>query len=129
MDDHISRCRLPLQEPRTGGPHSPVVACAKAHTADVCALQVADELDTGVLISLGGDIATAGDGPDGGWQVRVQDGDGVRSEEDHGRSHQRPVGRPLPTPPEYCSVSGCRHVCLLTCACVVKVATLLALDR
>lgn len=49
-------------------------ATAKAHTADLCALQVADELDTGVLISLGGDIATAGDGPDGGWQIRVQDG-------------------------------------------------------
>jgi FAD:protein FMN transferase len=49
-------------------------ATAKAHTADLCAQQIADDLGTGVLISLGGDIATAGDGPDGGWRVRVQDG-------------------------------------------------------
>jgi thiamine biosynthesis lipoprotein len=49
-------------------------ATAKAHTADLCAQQVAEELDVGVLVSLGGDIATAGDGPDGGWKIRVQDG-------------------------------------------------------
>jgi thiamine biosynthesis lipoprotein len=49
-------------------------ATAKAYTADLCARQVADDLGTGVLVSLGGDIATAGDGPDGGWRIRVQDG-------------------------------------------------------
>jgi len=48
-------------------------ATAKAAAADRCASAVADALDTGVLISLGGDIATAGPGPDGGWQVTVQD--------------------------------------------------------
>ena len=30
-------------------------------------------LETGVLVSLGGDIATAGPAPEGGWQVLVQD--------------------------------------------------------
>ena len=32
-----------------------------------------EELGTGVLVSLGGDIATAGTSPRGGWQVVVQD--------------------------------------------------------
>ena len=32
-----------------------------------------DRLGTGVLVSLGGDIATAGPAPGGGWQVIVQD--------------------------------------------------------
>jgi len=49
-------------------------ATAKAHAADLCARQVAAELGVGVLVSLGGDIATAGPAPDGGWRVLVQDG-------------------------------------------------------
>lgn len=48
-------------------------ATAKAVAADRCAAEVAEALGTGVLVSLGGDIATAGPGPDGGWQVTVQD--------------------------------------------------------
>ncbi len=48
-------------------------ATAKAVAADLCADAVADALGVGVLVSLGGDIATAGTGPDGGWQVTVQD--------------------------------------------------------
>jgi thiamine biosynthesis lipoprotein len=48
-------------------------ATAKAHAADVAAQRVAATLDTGVLVSLGGDIATAGPGPDGGWRVLVRD--------------------------------------------------------
>ncbi|WP_081438323.1 FAD:protein FMN transferase [Pseudofrankia asymbiotica] len=48
-------------------------ATAKAHAADRCAALVARRLGTGTLISLGGDIATAGDAPPGGWRVRVQD--------------------------------------------------------
>jgi thiamine biosynthesis lipoprotein len=48
-------------------------ATAKAFTADCCARLVADALDTGVLVSLGGDIATAGPAPSQGWQVLVQD--------------------------------------------------------
>jgi thiamine biosynthesis lipoprotein len=50
-------------------------ATAKAFAADCCARLVADALDTGVLVSLGGDIATAGPAPQDGWQVLVQDRD------------------------------------------------------
>src|ERR1019366_4866073 len=46
--------------------------------------RIAARLGCGVLVSLGGDIAVAGAGPDGGWRVRVQDVTG--SPED------RPVG-------------------------------------
>jgi thiamine biosynthesis lipoprotein len=48
-------------------------ATAKASAADRCARLVSSRLGTGVLVSLGGDIATAGPGPDQGWQVMVQD--------------------------------------------------------
>ncbi|GAA4714083.1 FAD:protein FMN transferase [Phytohabitans rumicis] len=49
-------------------------ATAKAFTADRCARLVAERCGVGVLVSLGGDIATAGPEPDGGWRVLVQDG-------------------------------------------------------
>jgi thiamine biosynthesis lipoprotein len=48
-------------------------ATAKAVAADRCAALVAHQLGVGVLVALGGDIATAGREPDGGWWVRVQD--------------------------------------------------------
>lgn len=48
-------------------------AIAKAWCADRCATRIHRQLGIGVLVSLGGDIATAGIGPDGGWLVRVQD--------------------------------------------------------
>lgn len=48
-------------------------ATAKAQTADWCARAIAEQTGSGVLVSLGGDLATAGPGPDGGWQVHVQD--------------------------------------------------------
>jgi FAD:protein FMN transferase len=48
-------------------------AVAKAWCADRCAGRVASEVGVGVLVSLGGDIATAGIGPHEGWVVRVQD--------------------------------------------------------
>jgi thiamine biosynthesis lipoprotein len=47
-------------------------ATAKALAADRCAALVHDRLGTGVLVSLGGDIATAGPAPPGGWRVRVE---------------------------------------------------------
>lgn len=50
-------------------------ATAKARAADLCARHIATQFGTGVLVSLGGDIATAGPAPDGGWQVRVHDSD------------------------------------------------------
>lgn len=50
-------------------------ATAKALAADRCAARVHAATGAGVLINLGGDIATAGSAPAGGWQVLVQDGD------------------------------------------------------
>jgi thiamine biosynthesis lipoprotein len=46
---------------------------AKAWTADRAARKVADRLGVGVLVGLGGDLATAGRGPAGGWRVLVRD--------------------------------------------------------
>jgi FAD:protein FMN transferase len=51
-------------------------ATAKAVAADRCAQRVQFTTGSGVLINLGGDIATAGAAPAGGWQVLVQDDDG-----------------------------------------------------
>jgi thiamine biosynthesis lipoprotein len=51
-------------------------ATAKAVAADRCADRVHEVTGSGVLINLGGDIATAGPAPDGGWQVLVHDADG-----------------------------------------------------
>lgn len=48
-------------------------ATAKAVAADRAAALVAESTGSGVLVGLGGDIATAGPAPEGGWQVRVQD--------------------------------------------------------
>lgn len=48
-------------------------ATAKAVAADQCALHAYDASGSGVLVNLGGDIATAGPAPDGGWQVLVRD--------------------------------------------------------
>jgi FAD:protein FMN transferase len=48
-------------------------ATAKAWTADRCADLVANRCGTGVLVALGGDIATAGPAADG-WDILVQDG-------------------------------------------------------
>lgn len=48
-------------------------ATAKAWAADRAAERIAAELRCGVLVSLGGDIAVAGEVPAGGWSIRVQD--------------------------------------------------------
>jgi len=48
-------------------------ATAKAIAADRAAARVHAALGCGVLVSLGGDLATAGPAPLGGWQVAVQD--------------------------------------------------------
>jgi thiamine biosynthesis lipoprotein len=48
-------------------------ATAKAVAADRAAARVAERLGVGVLVALGGDIATAGRGPACGWQILVQD--------------------------------------------------------
>lgn len=48
-------------------------ATAKAVAADRCAQRVREHTGCGVLVNLGGDIATAGPAPDGDWQVLVRD--------------------------------------------------------
>jgi thiamine biosynthesis lipoprotein len=48
-------------------------AIAKALAADRAAALVEREMRCGVLVSLGGDLATAGPEPVGGWQVKVAD--------------------------------------------------------
>ena len=48
-------------------------ATAKALAADRAARAAAKATDDGVLVSLGGDVAVAGDAPEGGWSVGVAD--------------------------------------------------------
>jgi thiamine biosynthesis lipoprotein len=48
-------------------------ATAKAWAADRAASRIAAGLGCGALVNLGGDIAVAGQAPNGGWRVRVQD--------------------------------------------------------
>jgi thiamine biosynthesis lipoprotein len=48
-------------------------ATAKAWAADRSAQRIGRQLGCGVLVSLGGDIAVAGQVPTGGWSIRVQD--------------------------------------------------------
>jgi thiamine biosynthesis lipoprotein ApbE len=48
-------------------------ATAKAWAADRSAARIAARTGGGVLVSLGGDIAVAGQAPAEGWRVRVQD--------------------------------------------------------
>lgn len=48
-------------------------ATAKAVAADRVVASISSELGCGALLSLGGDIATAGAAPADGWQVLVQD--------------------------------------------------------
>ncbi|MGZ4150488.1 MAG: FAD:protein FMN transferase, partial [Actinomycetota bacterium] len=46
---------------------------AKALAADRAAVRAAGAAGCGVLVSLGGDVATGGDAPDGGWPIGIAD--------------------------------------------------------
>jgi FAD:protein FMN transferase len=48
-------------------------ATAKARAADITAHRAAETVGVGVLVELGGDVATAGPSGAGGWQLLVQD--------------------------------------------------------
>lgn len=48
-------------------------ATGKAFASDLIAADISAELGVGVLVALGGDIATAGPPPSAGWHVLVQD--------------------------------------------------------
>jgi thiamine biosynthesis lipoprotein len=67
LDDTAGLLKVPV------GVRLDLGATAKAWAADRSAQRIADTLRCGVLVSLGGDIAVAGDVPPGGWSVRVQD--------------------------------------------------------
>ena len=58
------------------GVHLDLGATAKAVAADLAADVVASRTGSGVLVDLGGDIATRGAHPAGGWQILVDDGPG-----------------------------------------------------
>ena len=64
---YAGRLRLP------SGVRLDLGATGKASAADRCARAVFAKTGAGVLVDLGGDIATAGPTPDGGWQITVQD--------------------------------------------------------
>jgi FAD:protein FMN transferase len=67
LDRHARTLRVPA------GVEIDLGATAKAWCADRAAARIHAELGGGVLVSLGGDIAVAGDPPEDGWAVRVQD--------------------------------------------------------
>lgn len=58
------------------GTHLDLGATAKALAADRAAQAAADRAGCGVLVSLGGDISTAGHPPAHGWHIRVTDWQG-----------------------------------------------------
>jgi len=68
---HLDRTRRLVQ--LAGGAQLDLGATAKAWAADRCAEIIAAKADSGVLVSLGGDIAVAGPAPADGWRVRVTD--------------------------------------------------------
>ena len=121
-------------------------ATAKAFAADRAAKLLAAELGAGALVSLGGDIATAGPSPAGGWRVLVEDrpgdpactitlppGAAVATSSVQGRAWRRggehvhhivdpATGAPADTP--WRTVTAVAHTCVqantLTTAAVVR---------
>ena len=67
VDEPACTVRLPA------GAQLDLGATAKALAADTAAAAARTAAGCGVLVSLCGDIAVAGEAPDGGWQVRVTD--------------------------------------------------------
>jgi thiamine biosynthesis lipoprotein len=67
----IDRARSTVRMPR--GVEIDLGATAKALAADRSAFAVAELTGSGVLVSLGGDIAIAGAAPTGGWPIFVTD--------------------------------------------------------
>ena len=67
-----ARSRLAYRAP-TGRRRAHLGASAKALTADRVAHDISETTGSGVLVSLGGDIALAGTAPAGGWVVALAD--------------------------------------------------------
>ncbi len=69
-----------------GGVQLDLGATVKGWAADRAAARIAAELGCGVLVSLGGDTAVAGQAPADGWRIRVQDRTGLPGEQPEGPS-------------------------------------------
>jgi thiamine biosynthesis lipoprotein ApbE len=67
IDRAVSTVRVPA------GVSVDLGATAKAWCADQAAARASAATGSGVLVSLGGDLAVAGSPPEGGWRVRVTD--------------------------------------------------------
>jgi thiamine biosynthesis lipoprotein len=67
----LDRERATLRTP--AGVKLDLGATAKAWAADRCTRAVHDAIGCGVLVSLGGDISTAGPSPASGWRIHVTD--------------------------------------------------------
>ena len=67
FDPHTRRLRLPAHTRLDLG------ATAKALVADRAARRAAAATGSGVLVSLGGDLATDGPAPEGGWRIALAD--------------------------------------------------------
>ncbi|MGV9668887.1 FAD:protein FMN transferase [Nocardia niigatensis] len=67
FDPHARRLHLPSHARLDFG------ATAKALTADRAVQRAAAATGSGVLVSLGGDLATAGPVPEGGWRIALAD--------------------------------------------------------
>jgi len=61
-------------------------ATVKGWAADRSAARIAGKLGCGVLVSLGGDTSVAGQPPEGGWRIRVQDLTGLPDQPPEGPS-------------------------------------------
>jgi len=66
---HLDRKRRAARIPK--GVRLDLGSSAKALLADRAAARIADALGSGSLVSLGGDIAVAGDSPPGGWAIGI----------------------------------------------------------
>jgi thiamine biosynthesis lipoprotein len=71
LDPTIRKLTLPA------GVQLDLGATVKGWAADRAAARIAKEFGCGTLVSLGGDTSVAGDPPDGGWRIRVQDVTGL----------------------------------------------------
>jgi len=78
-------------------------ATVKGWAADRSAGRIAAELGCGVLVSLGGDTAMAGQPPDGGWRIHVQD---VTGPPPGGDGHQPPGGTGMAGPGTVVALRG-----------------------
>ncbi len=67
----VDRRRRTVRAPN--GTELDLGATAKALAADRAAAAAAAATGAGVLVSLGGDVAVAGEAPNGGWPVRIAD--------------------------------------------------------